>query len=60
MKKILHIVGSSMSRAGMETFIMNIYRQIDKSKYQFGFWYIHTRVILMMRYTVWAVKYTAK
>lgn len=37
MKKILHIVGSSMSRAGMETFIMNIYRQIDKSKYQFGF-----------------------
>lgn len=37
MFRVLHIVGDSMSRAGMETFIMNIYRSIDISKYQFDF-----------------------
>lgn len=36
MKRILHIVGT-MNRAGAETMIMNLYREIDKSKYQFDF-----------------------
>ena len=34
--KILHYVGV-MNRAGLETFIMNIYRNIDRNNYQFGF-----------------------
>lgn len=34
--KILHFV-SKMDRAGQETFIMNMYRSIDKEKFQFGF-----------------------
>lgn len=37
MIKILHVVGDSMSRAGRETFIMNLYRSIDTTKYQFDF-----------------------
>ncbi len=37
MIRVLHIVGGSMSRAGMETFIMNVYRNIDTTKYQFDF-----------------------
>ena len=36
MKRIVHIVGS-MNRAGAETMIMNLYRNIDSSKYQFDF-----------------------
>ena len=36
MIKVLHIV-SCMNRAGEETFIMNIYRHIDRSKVQFCF-----------------------
>ncbi|WOD43362.1 glycosyltransferase [Hwangdonia lutea] len=38
MKRILHIVGT-MDRAGAETMVMNLYRAIDKSKYQFDFVY---------------------
>jgi glycosyltransferase EpsF len=38
MKRILHIVGT-MDRAGAETMIMNLYRAIDKSKFQFDFVY---------------------
>lgn len=38
MKKVLHYV-TAMNRGGEETFIMNVYRQIDKSKVQFGFLY---------------------
>ncbi len=38
MKRILHIVGG-MDRAGAETMLMNLYRKIDKSKYQFDFVY---------------------
>ena len=34
--KVLHYV-SIMNRAGQETFIMNMYRNIDRSKIQFGF-----------------------
>lgn len=33
---VLHVV-SCMNRAGQETFIMNIYRNIDRSKVQFSF-----------------------
>lgn len=34
--RILHIV-SNMQQGGIENFIMNIYRNIDKNKYQFDF-----------------------
>lgn len=37
-RRILHIVGR-MDRAGAETMIMNIYREIDRSQYQFDFIY---------------------
>lgn len=36
MKRILHIVGK-MDRGGQETLIMNLYRNIDRKKYQFDF-----------------------
>lgn len=36
MKRVLHIIGG-MNRAGAETMIMNIYRAIDRSKFQFDF-----------------------
>ncbi|WP_034445869.1 glycosyltransferase family 1 protein [Butyrivibrio sp. AE2032] len=36
MIRVLHIVGS-LERAGIETFLMNIYRNIDRSKIQFDF-----------------------
>lgn len=35
-KRILHVVGA-MNRAGTETMLMNIYRNIDRSKVQFDF-----------------------
>ena len=38
MKRILHVVGS-MNRAGAESMVMNLYRTIDKSQYQFDFVY---------------------
>lgn len=36
MKRILHITGT-MNRAGAETMLMNIYREIDRENYQFDF-----------------------
>lgn len=36
MKRVLHIVGK-MDRAGAETMIMNLYRNIDREKIQFDF-----------------------
>lgn len=36
MKRVLHIVGT-MDMGGQETFIMNIYREIDRKKVQFDF-----------------------
>ncbi len=36
MKRILHVV-SSMNAGGMETMIMNYYRHLDRTKYQFDF-----------------------
>ena len=36
MKRVLHVVGC-MDRAGSETFIMNCYRQIDRTSVQFDF-----------------------
>jgi glycosyltransferase EpsF len=38
MNRILHIVGR-MNRAGAETMLMNLYRKLDTSKYQFDFMY---------------------
>lgn len=39
--RILHVVGR-MDRAGAETVIMNLYREIDRSKFQFDFVYFTT------------------
>ena len=36
MKKILHYVGS-MNRGGMEMFIMNLFRHIDRRELMFDF-----------------------
>lgn len=36
MIRVLHYVGN-MNRGGMETFIMNLYREIDRNKIQFDF-----------------------
>lgn len=36
MKRILQVVGG-MNRAGAETMLMNLYRKIDREKYQFDF-----------------------
>ena len=41
MKRILHIVGG-MDRAGAETMIMNLFRKIDREKYQFDFVYFRS------------------
>lgn len=38
MNRILHITGG-MDRAGAETMVMNLYRTIDRAKYQFDFLY---------------------
>ena len=38
MKRILHIIGA-MNRAGAETMVMNLYRVLDKTQYQFDFVY---------------------
>lgn len=38
MKRILHIVGR-MNRAGAETMLMNLYRKLDRDKFQFDFVY---------------------
>ena len=38
--RILHVIGK-MGRGGAESMIMNLYRQIDKSKVQFDFM-VHT------------------
>lgn len=38
MKRILHVVGA-MPRAGAESMVMNLYRAIDKTQYQFDFVY---------------------
>jgi glycosyltransferase involved in cell wall biosynthesis len=40
MIRVLHIIGQ-MNRAGAETFIMNVYRHIDRSQIQFDF-AVHT------------------
>src|SRR5690554_249031 len=36
--RVLHIVGR-MDRAGAETMVMNLYREIDRSRFQFDFVY---------------------
>ena len=41
MIRILHVIGS-MGSGGAEAIIMNIYRQIDRSKIQFDF-VVHTK-----------------
>ncbi len=43
MKRIVHIVGS-MNRAGAETMIMNLYRNIDSNNYQFDFVYFTSNI----------------
>ena len=36
MRRVLHVLGK-MDRAGAETMVMNIYRQVDRNQYQFDF-----------------------
>ncbi|WP_139856288.1 glycosyltransferase [Aequorivita sinensis] len=43
MQRILHITGT-MDRAGAETMIMNLYREIDKTQIQFDFVFFGNRV----------------
>ncbi|XCF05101.1 glycosyltransferase [Tamlana crocina] len=38
MHRILHVVGR-MNRAGAETMLMNLYRKLDRTRYQFDFLY---------------------
>src|SRR5690554_3846799 len=38
MIRVIHIVGR-MDRAGAETMVMNLYREIDRSRFQFDFVY---------------------
>lgn len=40
-ERVLHIVGR-MDRAGAETMVMNLYREIDRSRFQFDFVYFTT------------------
>ena len=42
MKRILHVV-SCLERGGTEAFIMNHYRMIDRTKYQFDFLVFHKK-----------------
>ena len=42
MKRVIHIVGS-MNRAGAETMVMNLYRQIDRENFQFDFLYFNSQ-----------------
>jgi glycosyltransferase EpsF len=42
MIRVLHIVGG-MDRAGAETMVMNLYRNIDRSKVQFDFLYFKSK-----------------
>lgn len=36
--RILHVV-TYMGRGGLETMLMNYYRQIDRNEVQFDFWF---------------------
>ena len=50
MIRVLHITGS-MNRGGIETFIMNIYRNMDREKYNSIFYCGLTRnVIILMKF----------
>lgn len=42
MKRVLHIIGS-MDRAGAETMVMNLYRELNKEKFQFDFLYFTSK-----------------
>ena len=48
MKRILHIVGK-MDRAGAETMLMNLYRNIDRSQVQFDFMVFTEDKVIMMK-----------
>lgn len=55
--RVLQIVGR-MDRGGIETMIMNLYRNIDRNKVQFDFWRImEEKQFIMMRFVVWEVGY---
>ena len=47
--RVLHVV-TSMDAGGIETMLMNLYRNIDGSQVQFDFWFIDpTKVFMMMK-----------
>lgn len=46
----------AMDAGGMETFVMNVYRTIDREQVQFDFLYHYNKTcFLMMRSSPWAV-----
>ena len=49
-KKVIRVLNvlPSMRAAGVESFVMNVYRNIDRSKIQFVFWYIQIRKNFLM------------
>lgn len=55
--RVLQIVGR-MDRGGIETMIMNLYRNIDRNKANLIFWRImEEKQFIMMRFVVWEVGY---
>ena len=42
MIRILHVLGG-LDAGGAETFVMNIYRNIDRNKFQFDFIFIYDK-----------------
>ena len=52
--RVLQIM-PAMDAGGMETFVMNVYRTLDREQVQFDFYIITTnRAFLMMRSARWA------
>lgn len=47
MKRVLCLI-SCMNTGGAETFLMKIYRQIDKTKYQMDFGVIYSKKVFMI------------
>lgn len=45
--RVLHVIGA-MDCAGAETFLMNLYRNIDRNKIQFDF-VVHTEKLCFLK-----------
>ena len=57
--RVLQIM-PAMDAGGMETFVMNVYRTIDRERVQFDFLYHYDKPsFLTMRYVPWAAVFTS-